>query len=467
MGYRTTRFLPRSATHPLPTTVSLAVACCLVITGLTFAGPPANSTTLEALAANAVSSNSLEAAAAIDALRDRGPAGLEALLTRFSAELDKRISGEAGSMDDASWQRLRLAIDKVSRQRDGYASGLYWYADLDLARAAAKASGKPILFLRLLGRLDEDMSCANSRFFRTTLYSNAEVSAYLRDHFVLLWKTVRPVPKVTIDFGDGRKIERTLTGNSVHYVLDSNGRPVYALPGLYGAAAFLRELNHAEEAVKACAAAGTEDERLRLLRQYHRERLDQLASDWASDLSKARVATPPSRTSSGEVARSTPPTAEAASLAAVTKSLVERRVLRGMSSDPRLPGGSPDDKAWGAIAKLFEHDAHLDQHSRALIVGKSSLLTNQAVPSEADRKARFERMLARLEQVIAEDTARNIFVLQTRIHEWFAEGTVTSDVERLNEKVYAELFLTPGWDPWLGLVSDDDYTALENDGVVR
>ena len=55
-------------------------------------------------------------------------------------------------------------------------------------------------------------------------------------------KSVRPVPKVTIDFGGGRKLERTLTGNSIHYVLDADGRPVEAIPGLYGPQAFLVQL---------------------------------------------------------------------------------------------------------------------------------------------------------------------------------------------------------------------------------
>jgi predicted DNA-binding protein (MmcQ/YjbR family) len=35
------------------------------------------------------------------------------------------------------------------------------------------------------------------------------------------------------------------------------------------------------------------------------------------------------------------------------------------------------------------------------------------------------------------------------------------------EKVYAELFLTPGSDPWLGLFVPDAYTGLENGGVVK
>jgi hypothetical protein len=39
--------------------------------------------------------------------------------------------------------------------------------------------------------------------------------------------------------------------------------------------------------------------------------------------------------------------------------------------------------------------------------------------------------------------------------------------DQLNAKVYAELFLTPDSDPWLGLVPRDTFTALEDDGLVQ
>ena len=38
------------------------------------------------------------------------------------------------------------------------------------------------------------------------------------------------------------------------------------------------------------------------------------------------------------------------------------------------------------------------------------------------------------------------------------------DIEALNKRIYAELFLTPDFDVWLGLVPDDTYTALEKEG---
>jgi hypothetical protein len=107
-----------------------------------------------------------------------------------------------------------------------------WTNDLNAAIAEARRTRRPILSLRLLGRLDEELSCANSRFFKKLLYPHARVQALLR-RFVLHWQSVRPVPRVTIDFGNGKKIERTLTGNSLHLVLDLDGRPMDALPGLF------------------------------------------------------------------------------------------------------------------------------------------------------------------------------------------------------------------------------------------
>ena len=133
-------------------------------------------------------------------------------------------------------------LDRVCRQRDCAWSGLYWYTDLESAKAEARRTHRPILALRLLGNLDEELSCANSRYFRTILYSDRRISAYMKANFVLEWESVRHVPVVTIDFGDGRVMRRTITGNSIHYLLDENGTPIDALPGLYAPAAFLAQL---------------------------------------------------------------------------------------------------------------------------------------------------------------------------------------------------------------------------------
>jgi hypothetical protein len=137
---------------------------------------------------------------------------------------------------------LKNQIDNEAGQKDAWRSRLFWYTDLPQAVAAARSSGKPILSLRLLGRLDEELSCANSRFFRKTLYVDPSIASLLSDRFILHWESLRPVPVVTIDFGDGHVVKRTLTGNSIHYLLASDGKVIDALPGLMNAETFRREL---------------------------------------------------------------------------------------------------------------------------------------------------------------------------------------------------------------------------------
>src|SRR5260370_1074683 len=203
----------------------------------------------DALVRRAVSENAPESTLAITELRSQGPAGVEALRERYAGEIERHIA-DPSAPPSKEWQRIAAALDAVSQQKDSYISDLYWYTDLGEARKASRDSGKPILSLRLLGKLNEEFSCANSRFFRTVLYSNGDVATTLREQFILHWQSVRPAPRVTIDFGDGRKLERTVTSNSIHYILDSQGRPIDALPGLYAPQAFLRGLAEASQLFK-------------------------------------------------------------------------------------------------------------------------------------------------------------------------------------------------------------------------
>jgi len=328
----------------------------LLVTGVELC---AGNEDLRALAERAVAGD----ASAVAQLREAGPAGLAVLVE--------------------SHPQSAAIIDAVAKQKDASASRLYWYTDFEAAKVAARASGKPILSLRLLGNLDEEFSCANSRYFRTVLYANTEVSRVLREHFILHWKSVRPVPKITIDFGDGRTLERTITGNSIHYVLDSDGRVVDALPGLYGPKAFLKVLTAAEQQAKT----GSD------LRKFHAA---QLQKSFVFDPEDIRL-----DASSRELMRAKVLPARAAGFLAASKTLVEDPMLR--------------------VVQAFEHS-------------------------------------------LVEDTRQNETVLHRRLHEWFVRGEVT-DVEQLNERVYAELFLMPRSDPWLGLAPADAYTALPNDGL--
>ena len=377
----------------------------------------------------------------------------------------------------------------MSGQRDCHASRLFWYTDFDQAKAAAKREGKPILSLRLLGKLTDEYSCANSRFFRTTLYSNAEISKALGERFILHWKSVRPVPKVTIDFGDGRKLERTLTGNSIHYVLDSDGRVIDALPGLYGPKAFLRELDRAEQAAKQ-AAAKPDAERETFLADYHRQRAAAIQTAWQQDLntlgiaapaagremtivprSYPRMSPPPrirnqrrrwrSRASKGRRAPSRPARWRSERDLPKCRSFARRRCARTRRSTK-----ATTDDVWNRIAQLHAADSQLDAASVALI--RSQHPTAAAAARRAISKMAVEdplvKMVRNFQGAISLDTVRNEYTFHRQIHEWLAAEPAPA-IDVLNERVYAQLFLTPSSDPWLGLMPADTYTALEDNGV--
>ncbi len=413
----------------------------------------------------AVSTNPAVAQKAQDYLREKGPEGLQEFEQRFTKETARH---RAGAASDEKWKRIGAALDRIGGQYDNYASGLYWYTDLEKAKAAARASGKPILSLRLLGRLDTDLSCANSRFFRTTLYPNAEINQLLRDQFILHWESVRPVPKVTIDFGDGRKLERTITGNSIHYVLDSDGRVVDALPGLYGAPAFKAELVKAADAVEQARKAGTHD-----YAAHMKSTADRLLHAWADDLKTINADAP------------------------------HDTVLTEDSLQSYM-----DDNKWRMLADLHDQ-AGFDSHVMELMTRKLSGVetgfsnSQAAVPvqpaandmkmkkSAAGPKPRIVqyptaefaapmamskmavetplmRAVGKLANNVALDTVRNNYMMRTKILAFLANGSAQSlSLAQVNDWVYANVFLTPRQDPWLGLAPNDVYAAIDQNGRLK
>ena len=412
----------------------------------------------EVLARNVLSDDQREAAAAIAELRAAGPDGLNAMVQIYRDEIQKQI---AGSSPTEKWERLQAALDEVSQQRDSYLSRLYWYTDLNAAKKASQTSGKPILSLRLLGKLNEEFSCANSRFFRSVLYSNQEVSQLLRDHFVLHWQSVRPAPRITIDFGDGRKLQGTVTGNSIHYVLDSEGRPIDALPGLYGPQAFMRSLSKIQllyDQVKGTA----DPARARILNNYHRLAINSTTSEWMRDVQRAGGKTP-----EGWVVRNNPDgTIRAIDIAplAVTKALTEVNVLRAMTRGAEALGAVTDEATWTRIAFAHIDEAKLDDRSIELIRKQTQkLFTGEQARHLGE--INLMKLLQKLQLSIALDTVRNEYLLRSKLHAWLVADPSRMDIDQFNDKVYAELFMTPKTDPWLGLFSPETYMALERSGV--
>lgn len=347
-------------------------------------------------------------------LRSEGPAGLDRLLDAFPREV---AALRAGSDPGPAGPAVREAIRVVAAQWDGETSGLYWHTDRAAALEAARRTGRPLLALRLLGRLDDELSCANSRFFRTALYADARIAKELHDGWVLLWESERPVPVVTVDMGDGRTLRTTVTGNSVHYLLGPDGAVRDVLPGLYAPGTFLRELVAAREG-------------------------------------RAVASLPPSHVP--ESLRGSLTAAFAAPLTA-SKIAVERPLVS--AALPLVPpGSSPIPEArLAALARAYRDDARLSAGSRALLGRHMAPATTGRVDAVA---ASFEASLAR-------DTALNEAAMRPAIRAWLdGDPSLRRDLDALNRRVYDALFRTPASDPWLGL-KPDVYAGLRETPLSR
>lgn len=403
------------------------------------------------LARKAVSEDAAEASAAIEELRALGPQGLDALMTEHATEINRHID-QPLLASGPEWQRLTRALDLIGQQKNAFISGLYWYTDLEDAKKAASESGKLILSLRLLGNLTDELSCANSRFFRTVLYANTQIRERLHDRFVLHWKSVRPVPRITVDFGDGRKLESTVTGNSIHYILDSNGQLIEALPGLYDPVTFQRNLTDAETLLKSLTGK-VGRERQVLLAAYYLDRMNKISLAWQDDI-KQFAARIPERL---RVHPSQDLDALSVGPAAVTKSRMERPMVRSITSASDALGRLTDEQAWRLIASRHSTDWILDHRSIALIQRQNPSM----------QRNDMTRLLQSFRESIRLDTVRNEYMLRPLLYSWLMREPIRANLGKFNDEVYTRLFLTPSSDPWLGLVSPEIYTAIDHGGVIK
>ena len=459
-------------------------SCLFLVPALSVKGgepvPPASD--LPIIELQAISLDESVADRAIQILRHREYDGLNGMFEVHRELLKKHHEGALTQDEKYTWARFSKALNIIGGQYDCHASHLYWYTELDKAMLAAKQQNKPILSLRLLGKLTDQCSCANSRFFRTALYANVEVSKYLRENYILHWSSERPVPKVTIDFGDGRKLNWTVTGNSIHYILDKDGKVFDAIPGLIGPGLFRQYLSLGHSWLKSLQGIPTE-KHAETLKSYYASQSARMVQRWNLQKSfqqlrkRAAEEQPTGAPQQAAVAKNDqpkqdPPTAVRAAVLPVTKSVVEIKLVNALEVQKARKTFETDSRNadWNKLARIvYSSYAKLDAGSIALMkeyhptVFKQIEQPNSLPESEP---ATFEKIVSKFEDSIALDSATSEMIHHLAIYQWFLEGKVKS-MEDLNQKVYAELFLTPRKDPWLGLVSSDVYTALREGGLER
>jgi len=442
----------------------------LVVPTLLTAAVVSRATQSERLALDAVAANEAAAAKAQDALRALGPPGLEDLLKTHGWTLAAMRSLPPDVPFTPEQHRLARAVDRVARQKDGWMAGLYWHTRLEDALAEAEATHKAVLSLQMLGNLDEDFSCANSRFFRTLLYSNPTVAAVMREHFVLVWSAVRPVPKVTVELGDGRVLFNTLTGNSAHLVLNASGNVVDVIPGLHSPTAFAA-------ALEAAAAVERVSRDRNLLPAWHtaqaalaletfaamRTRLgdNAPAADWLAAQQLGRLKTSAARRATavdGEEGRAGVVRARFAMRAAMSKARVEMPMAAPFFGGE---GVDADEAIWQRLGDLEKGKVVLHGQSWNLILRKHQSPLNQGQPAGLRRTALEQTLTA----LVAQDTVKNQLLFHRALHQRLARGLPT--VQQFVPELYEHYFVMPPQDVWMGLLTPETYVGLDGAGATQ
>jgi len=107
------------------------------------------------------------------------------------------------------------------------------------------------------------------------LFSREEVAAFIDRNFEPAWESVRPVPIIRIDFGNGHVSTRTLHGNVASYVCTADGEVMDILPGIYTPDGYTAALEPPRALAGAVSRLAPAPRQARL-RDYHRQRAGRL-----------------------------------------------------------------------------------------------------------------------------------------------------------------------------------------------
>lgn len=110
------------------------------------------------------------------------------------------------------------------------------------------------------------------------LFSDKNLADYINKNYEPVWESARPVPLVTIDFGNGVVVNRTMQGNVVSYICFEDGRVIDVLPGLYEPTRYKQCLEALHERWSEMRIKPQSD-RNKLVRKYHSDELMQIPAE--------------------------------------------------------------------------------------------------------------------------------------------------------------------------------------------
>jgi hypothetical protein len=231
------------------------------------------------------------------------------------------------------------------------------------------------------------------------LLSDPGVKDFLANQVVPTWQSIRSAPKVKIDFGNGKVMERTLKGNTVLYLCKPGGEVIDAFPGVYTPADFLAEVQPAMEKWQQSDLAKWHEELVKLKIFQEQMRIT---------MSKARVESP----------------------------LLD---ALGFSRQPRSgPGKLPETPA-DSYEKLVRK---LDDLSDEPL--KPAAAAKQVAP-----QAGTPEQIA--EAAVRNDSRQNVRLVRPAIHLLLAKYAQSPKIDQIDKKIYKEILKLNVDDPYLGL----------------
>lgn len=259
------------------------------------------------------------------------------------------------------------------------------------------------------------------------LFSNDLVARYINDAFEPAFEMVRPVPVVTIDFGNGNMITRTLHGNIATYVCTAGGEVLDILPGIYEPNVFRDQLDQLGLLAEYLLSERLEKKRQLSdsLEAYHRGQAKSLKRD----------NTPPRferRTSTKEEA------------------LRQRRI---MNYSKKFVEMNSELVVTGLVTIKKEQPKSLIRKllTKFTSLTKASTSSNQlTAPISRSARAALPPDDLRHWQLLAQDTRLNETVRRAQIHEKLAEVGLVQPAQ-IKRWLYKEVLHADLDDPYLGL----------------
>ena len=250
------------------------------------------------------------------------------------------------------------------------------------------------------------------------MLSDPKVASFINSEFISCWESVRPVPKVTIDFGNGQVLKRTLQGNTVIYLCLPDGRVIDAFPGVYTPNDFLSEIGKS----------------LKLLRQQKNGVEPEKILAWHKSQITDAIKSEKMRTT-------------------YSKALVESPLLKALNISPRFEISSPNQPVNDKAIVVEDTKAAFIAVSRKLEdVSKQPATVEQLRKTYSSLPKNEKLSPAKLgERAVQIDSRNNLILVRPAVHLLFANYQNLPFPDECRDQIYKEILHVPIDDPYLGL----------------